>query len=419
LVDGGLLRFALERLGDPAMIAQPVNRPLPLQQRLPHQGVREAEPPWPLRQPVEQVRPHRLVQQPEDPFRLGTAGPGRELSCEASAHQRRQLQRPARCNAQPVKPPLQHLADPSRQTQRLLGTRRPSSRQASLRPEHPNQLGGEERVPAGGVVDPSGQGSSRWPPDDGGQVSGELRLIQPSQSDPSGLRPAGQIGERGGDGPIRCHLPLTDGHHKQHRITLEFTQQVAKQQQRGRVRPMRIIQHDHQATLARGGPQERRRRVEQPEAGLPAVRGDPAGWGSGGPHPFVRSPQLRQHPKQRCRRALQSLPIGRIRPNELIPDDLDPGPKGGHSLAFGSPAPPHRYSQGFRLPGQPNGKRRLADTRFSGNDNGPTRSTKSLSQGGPQLPKLRPPPDEGNARRGDTHRHECSFPAWIVMGRPR
>jgi hypothetical protein len=72
--------------------------------------------------------------------------------------------------------------------------------QTSLRPEHPHQLGGEERVSSGGVVDPSREGLTRRLPDDGGQVLGELRPVQPFQADPSGLGPAGQIGERGGDG---------------------------------------------------------------------------------------------------------------------------------------------------------------------------------------------------------------------------
>jgi hypothetical protein len=88
------------------MLPQPVDGPQSLHERLAHQGVREAEPPWPLGQPVEQLRPHRLVQQPEDPFRLGTAGAGQELGGEAGAYKGCQLQRPARCDAQAVKTPL-------------------------------------------------------------------------------------------------------------------------------------------------------------------------------------------------------------------------------------------------------------------------------------------------------------------------
>jgi hypothetical protein len=71
--------LALERLGDPAMIAQPVDRPLPLHQRLPHQRVREAEQPRLFAQPVEELSPHRLVQQAKDPLHLDAAGPGEEL----------------------------------------------------------------------------------------------------------------------------------------------------------------------------------------------------------------------------------------------------------------------------------------------------------------------------------------------------
>jgi len=200
---GGLLPFALERLGDPAVITQPVDGPQSLEERLPHECVREAEPPWPLGQPVEELRPHSLVHQPEDPLRLGTAGPGQELECEAGAHQGCQLERPARFDAQAVKTPLQHLADASRQTERLVGEKRHMTRQTSLRPEHPYQLGGEEWVSPGGVVDPIGEGFIRQPPDDGGQVLAEFRPVQPFQTDPSGLGPASQIGERGGDGPVR------------------------------------------------------------------------------------------------------------------------------------------------------------------------------------------------------------------------
>jgi hypothetical protein len=82
------------------MMPQPVDRPQAFQQGLPSQCVREAEPPGPVGQLVEELCPHRLVQQPEDPFRLGTAGAAHELRREAAAHQRCQLQRPPRGNAQ-------------------------------------------------------------------------------------------------------------------------------------------------------------------------------------------------------------------------------------------------------------------------------------------------------------------------------
>ncbi len=250
------------------------------------------------------------------------------------------------------------------------------------------------------------------------QVLGELRPVQPLQADPSGLGPAGQLGERGGDGPVRCHLLLAEGHHEQRRVTPELPHEVAKQQQRGCVGPVRIIQRDHQATLARGGSQERRGRVEEPEAGLAAVIAAPAGWRRGGPQVLVRSLELRHQSVQRCRVALQSLPIGRIGPKELIPDDLDPGPEGGCPLTFGSPAPAHRYAEGFRLPGQSSGQRRLADPRFPANQDGPTRPAKRFGQGGPQLPELRRPPDEDTTRPSDTldaHPDDCSLPLRSVV----
>jgi hypothetical protein len=311
---GGLLPFALQRLGDPAMIPQPVDGPQALEERLPDQCVREAEPPWPLGRLVEELGPHRLVHQPQDPFRRGTADPGQELGREAGAHQGGQLQRPARLDAQAVKTPLQHLADAWRQTQRLVGSKRCRTRQTSLGPEQPHQLGGEERVSPGGLVDPSGDGCPRRLPGDGGQVLGEVGPVQPFQTDPSGLGPAGQVGERDGDRPIRCHLLLAEGHHEEHRVEPELADEVAKEQQRGRVGPVRIIQHDHQATPARCGSQERRGRVEEPESGLATVIGSPADWSRGGPRALVRSLELRHHSKQGCRIALQSLPVGGIRP---------------------------------------------------------------------------------------------------------
>jgi hypothetical protein len=383
------------------MIAQPVDGSHFLRERLPHERVREAEPPRPVGQLVEEPRPHRLVQQPKNPFRLGTAGPGQEPGREAAAHQRRQLQRPPRRGAQAVQTPPQHLADASRQTERLIGAKR---RQTSLRPEHPHQLGGEERVSPGGAVNPGGGGHTGRLPDDGGQMLGELRPVQPVQTDPAGLGAAAQIGERGGDRRVRCHLLLTERHHEQHRVTPKLPHQVAKQQHRGRVSPVRIVQHDHQATLPRRDPQQRRRRVEQPESGLPTVVGAPAGWGRGGPHALVRSLELRHHPVQGGRSALQPLPLGGIRPQQLVPHDLDPGPEGGRSLTLGSPAPPDRYASGFGLRGQPDGQGGLADPRLPRDEHGPARSTERLAQGSPQLPQLRRPSDEGSTRRGDTPR---------------
>jgi hypothetical protein len=315
------------------MLPQPVDGSQALQERLPHQRVREAEPPWPLRQLVEELRPHRLVQQLEHPFRLGTAGPGQELRGEGGAHQGCQLQRPARFDAQAVKTPPQHLADASRQTERLVGGNG-LALETSLRPEHPHQLGGEERVPPAGVVDPSGEGLARRLPGDGGELLGELRHAQPLQTDPSGLRAAGQIGERLGDGRVRRRLLLAEGHQEQHGVTSELADEVTKQQQRGRVGPVRIIEHDHQATTTGGDPQEGRHRVEEPEPGFPAVIGVPAGWSRGGPHALIRSLELRHHPVQGCRGALRSLPVAGIRPEKLLPHDLDPGPEGGRSLAL-------------------------------------------------------------------------------------
>jgi len=235
------------------VIPQPVNGPQPLGQRLPHQCVREAEPPWLLRQLVEQPRLHSLVQQRQDPFRLGTAGPGQELESEAGTHQGCQLKRPARGDAEAVKTPLQHLADTPGQAERLAG----EMRQASLRPEQPYQLGGEERVSPGGIVDPGGESRIRQLPGDGGQVSGEFRPVQPLQADPSGLGSAGQLGERRGGGRIRRQLLVAERHHKEQWVLPGLTHQMAKQQQRRRVGPVRIIQHDHQATPARCDPQER------------------------------------------------------------------------------------------------------------------------------------------------------------------
>ena len=132
-------------------------------------------------------------------------------------------------------------------------------------------------------MEPGGEGRIRQLPGDSGQVLGEFRLAQPCQADPSGLGPAGQLGECRGDGRTRRHLLLTEGHHEQQWAAPRFPHEMAKQQQRRRVGPVRIIQHDHQATLARCDPQERRHRVEEPEPGLPAVIGAPAGPEKGRP----------------------------------------------------------------------------------------------------------------------------------------
>lgn len=77
------------------MVPQPVNGPQPLRQGLPHQCMREAEPPRPLRHLFQEPRVHGLAYQRQDPFRLGTAGPGQELDPEAGARQGCQLKRPA------------------------------------------------------------------------------------------------------------------------------------------------------------------------------------------------------------------------------------------------------------------------------------------------------------------------------------
>jgi hypothetical protein len=111
---------------------------------------------------------------------------------------------------------------------------------------------------------------------------GEVLPVQSTQPDRSGLEPAGQIGECGGDRRIRGYLLLTEGHHKQHRVTLELPYQVAQQQHRGRIRPMRIVQHDHQAALTRDRSKKRRHCVEELKAGLPAVIDLPAGGGWSG-----------------------------------------------------------------------------------------------------------------------------------------
>jgi hypothetical protein len=111
-------------------------------------------------------------------------GPGQELKAEAVAHQGRQLQHPTRGNAQPVKTPVENLADAPGQAGRLAG----DHSQASLRPEQPDQLGGEERVPPGGIVEPGGEGRICRLPGDGGQVLREFRLVQPFQGGSTGPR---------------------------------------------------------------------------------------------------------------------------------------------------------------------------------------------------------------------------------------
>lgn len=105
-------------------------------------------------------------------------------------------------------------------------------------------------------MEPGGQCRIRRLPGDDGQVPGEFRPAQPVQADPPGLGPAGQLSEGRGNRRIRRYLLLTEGHHEQHRGTPGFAHEMTKQQQRRRVGPVSIIQHDHQAPPARRGPQE-------------------------------------------------------------------------------------------------------------------------------------------------------------------
>jgi hypothetical protein len=147
-----------------------------------------------------------------------------------------------------------------------------------LRHHEPDQLGGEERVALGALLDRGGHVGVDRPAGRDFDQLGRRRVRQAAQEDPAGPRRPRQRRQCLHHAVVASHLELADGAHQEHRAVDELARNEGEQLQRRGVRPLQVVEHEHQLLVVRGLGDEARDRVEQLESG--AV-GDEGGVGTG------------------------------------------------------------------------------------------------------------------------------------------
>ena len=168
-----------------------------------------------------------------------------KLDVEFGAEHRAGREQRHRFAAEPRDTVADGLSDARRELDRLYGERFASVVHI------PDQLLDEERVAGGLCADARSDSISGLPAGRLGQQRGHVLRREPVQRDLLHLDLPPKIGEQSGKRLTRTELGLPVGAKQQHRRRLQSACQVRKQPQSRLVRPMQVVQRQHQRALGR------------------------------------------------------------------------------------------------------------------------------------------------------------------------
>ena len=169
-----------------------------------------------------------------------------------------------------VEAPPHHLADALRDRQLPVCHARgavPAS-EATLAGEQTHHLADEERVALGLLPDRGDQVSRGLRARGHLHESGHGRGVEAAEHDPATPLDASQLAQRPRERMMATELDVPVGADHQQSGARQLPRHELEELQRGGVRPVEVVEHDHQRARARRRGQERVHRVEEPEARL-------------------------------------------------------------------------------------------------------------------------------------------------------
>ena len=348
----------------------------------------------------QDVRPGGLAEQvPYGAGRLA-GDPCKQAGSELRAHHGARGDDLDAPRAQPGQAPLDRLADPKRDSNRLARQRPVGG--AGLGEQQAGHLLDEERVAAGPPPDRGDQCGLRLAAHDGGHQAGDLVFRERTHWNDGA--PGGEIGQQRRQRVVGRLVEITVRPEQEHPGGRELAGHEIEQVDRGGIRPLKVVEDHGERPILRGRQQHRGKLVEEPETRRRGQLIHVHRW-VGGPR------QLGQEPRQRRGRRRLRGPALR----HEGPEHLHPGPIRRRTFALPAPAPHDTDAAAFRLGGHLGGHRRLADAGLAGQQQQPAAAPCRVLDGAAELGEHVLPPDEPGpgrlprprprAVRGLPHRH--------------
>ena len=350
----------LEDLADLAVETHPLRGPELLVERVAHERVREAVAPDRFGNLAHDARRDRLVEQLEQA--LGRHGRERldRIEPEIAPERRGDGQNPVAVGRQAVETPPDHLAHALRDAD--LPARAPLRRlEAPLRHQEVDHLADEEGVPLRLAIDGGDQVRRRREPRGHLDVAGDLALGETAQQEAARDRLARQVAERLEEGMLSAELDVAVRADDEEARAPHLAGEELEEQQRGRVRPVEVVEDEDEGLVGGRVAEERRDAVEEAETRLLGLEGR----------------QRRQvgEPLTHLRDELRD--VGRARPHlgadvprvavvQVGADDLHPGPVGGCAPRLVAAAPQHLEATQPRVRAELARGARLADAGLAG-----------------------------------------------------
>ena len=173
--------------------------------------------------------------------------PPDQLLVEVTADHRRNPQRLVGLLAEAVETAADHLADALRDLQLR---RAAAAGQLALAGEQPDDLADEERVAVGLLLDGLGQSRRRRGARGHLDVALDGADRQPLQRDAPTALDAGDLAEHPGERMVAAELDVAVGAEDQQATRGELASREAEQEQRRLIRPMQVVEHEHDRPIA-------------------------------------------------------------------------------------------------------------------------------------------------------------------------
>jgi hypothetical protein len=227
--------------------------------------------------------------------------------------------------------------------------------------EQTGQLGDEERVAVGAVVDRRHDRGVRLDVGLLGHETGHLGFAEPVQAQPGRVGQADQLAKGGGQRVLRRDVLRPVGADEQDRGRPDSGGQESGQLQRGDVEPVQVVEDQHHRPLDRQAEQQLGHRLVETEAGSRGIqRGE--GWNL--PHQLTDlRGDLGDLAGHRTDRGPRRLGVDL---SQQRSDDLYPRPERRHAVPLVPPPPRHQRPAERCASGQLLDQPGLADARLTG-----------------------------------------------------
>ncbi len=374
----------LERVHDTTVQPHAPRARQALVERVPDDHVREAQPSRAAGDLGDDARRERLVERLEHRVLRYAGELSEDVRPELAADDRCEHQRVAAGNGEVGDPAGDHVAD-------ALRHRRPGG---ALDGHEAHDLADEQRVAVRVRVQRGSErgrcaGSRRQ-----AEVLGQIALAEAAEREHARERLTRDLGEHLDERLRRQRVDVTARADDQHPRRGKLADDEPEQQERGRVRRVQIVEHEHDRPLRRGGAKELGDRVEQPEArrlGIERRRRAELG------EPLA---QLRQDLRD-VRSARPQMRAQRVRVGlaHVRTERLHPRPVGGRSAGLPAAAHQDACAPGGRARDQLLGEPALADPRLADEQERPPAAMERVVEAGEQVGELPRAADERGRRR--------------------